>query len=118
MSRWDISPGGVRGVLARTEAVATEFEGQMTTLNSSLQGAGTQSSSAIVADAIAGFAASATADIQFVFTRTGACLNAAAQATNAYLDGDLQMAANAQAAAAAAPDPYASMPRGGGNVPR
>jgi hypothetical protein len=105
-------------VLGRTEAVATEFEAQVTTLDSALRGAATQSSSTIVADAVAGFAASATADIEFVFTRTGACLNAAAQATNAYLDGDLEMAANAQAAAAAAPDPSASMPRGGGNVPR
>jgi hypothetical protein len=101
-------------VLARTDAVAAEFEGQMTTLNAAFAGAGTQSSSTIVADAVAGFAASATSDIQFVFTRTGACINGAAQATNAYLDGDLEMAANAQAAATAAPDPYASMPGGGG----
>ena len=116
MSRWDISPGGVRGVLARTETVAAEFEDQVTTFNSAMEGAATQSSSDIVASAIAGFAASAASDIQFVFTRTGACLNAAAQATNAYLDADLEMAANAQAAATAAPDPYASMPGGGGNA--
>lgn len=116
MSRWDISPGGVRGVLARTEAVAAEFDTQLRTLNSALQGAGTQSSSDIVADAITGFAASARASVEFVFTHTWACLNAAAQATNAYLDADLEMAANAQAAVSAAPDPFGSM-RGGGNVP-
>ena len=52
--------------------------------------------------------------MEFGFTRTGACLNAAAQATNAYLQGDLAMAGNAQAAATAAPDPTAVMPRGPG----
>jgi hypothetical protein len=49
-----------------------------------------------------------------VFTRTGACITAAAQATRAYLDGDEAMAASAQAAATAAPDPSAVMPGGGG----
>lgn len=114
MTRWDIDPVGVRTVLQGTETVAKEFEGQMTTLNTGMEGAATQSSSEIVASALAGYAESATADITFVFTRTGACMGGAAQATNAYLDGDLEMAANAQASAAAAPDPTAIMPGGGG----
>lgn len=50
------------------------------------------------------------ADIRFVFTRTSACLNGAAQAVNHYLTGDLEMAANAQASATAAPDAAAAMP--------
>lgn len=116
MSAWDISPDGVRGVLTRTQGVATEFEGQMNSLNTAAQGAGSQCSSGIVGEAIAGFFDSAKSNIEFVFTRTGACLNAAAQATNAYIDGDLQMAANAQAAATAAPDPTAVMPRGPGRA--
>lgn len=116
MSAWDISPAGVRDVLTRTQAVATEFEGQMTSLNTALQGAGNECSSEIVGQAVAGFIESAKANIQFVFTRTGACLTAAAQATNAYLDGDLVMAANAQASATAAPDPTAVMPRGPGRA--
>ncbi|MFN2494734.1 MAG: DUF6507 family protein, partial [Pseudonocardiaceae bacterium] len=108
MSRWDISPSGVRGVLSRTETVAQEFEGQMTRLRTALEGAVGQSSSEIVASAVGGFMErSATPAIQFVFTRTGACLSGAAQATNHYLAGDLEMAANAQAAASAAPDPRA-----------
>ncbi|MEU4767758.1 DUF6507 family protein [Actinosynnema sp. NPDC023794] len=113
MSKWDISPDGVRGVLARTQSVAADFEREMTSLNSALQGASAQSSSEIVAGAIAGFAEAKMRDIRFVFTRTGACLNGAAQATNAYLQGDLEMAANAQASATAAPDPRTTMPRGG-----
>ena len=116
MSAWDIHPQGVRGVLTRTQGVASEFEGQMTSLNAAVQGAGAQCSSGIVGEAIAGFFESARSNIEFVFTRTGACLNAAAQATTAYLDGDLEMAGNAQAAATAAPDPTAVMPRGPGRA--
>jgi hypothetical protein len=67
-----------------------------------------------VNSALAGFAQSAADSISFVFTRTGACLGGAAQATNSYLEGDLEMAANAQASATAAPDPRATMPGGGG----
>lgn len=112
MTGWNIDPAGVSSVLHRTEAVAAAFEGQLTNLNSGLEGAAGQSSSDIVSSALQGFAESATADIRFVLTRTGSCMSGAAQATNAYLHGDLQMAANAQASAAAAPDPLATMPGG------
>lgn len=120
MSRWDISPSGVQGVLSRTETVAQEFEDQMKRLRTALEGAAGESSSEIVASAIGGFMEkSGTPAIQFVFTRTGACLTGAAQATRFYLQGDLEMAANAQAGASAAPDPLATMPRGDGRaVPR
>lgn len=119
MSRWDISPSGVQGVLSRTETVAQEFEGQMTRLRTALEGAVGQSCSEIVASAVGGFMEqSGMPAIEFVFTRTGACLSGAAQATNHYLAGDLEMAANAQAAVSAAPDPRATMPGGGQAVPR
>jgi Family of unknown function (DUF6507) len=113
VSRWDIQPAGVRGVLGQTQAAAREFEHQMTTMNAVLQGAASQSSSDIVAQAISGYIRqSATPQIQAVFTRTAACLNGAAQALNAYLEGDLQMAANAQASASAAPQARVPMPHG------
>lgn len=120
MSRWDISPSGVQGVLSRTETVAQDFEGQMKRLGAALDGAmaQTQPSSEIVASAIVGFMEQlGTPAIEFVFTRTGACMTGAAQATRFYLQGDLEMAANAQAAVSAAPDPAATMP-GGRAVPR
>ncbi|MEU1362481.1 DUF6507 family protein [Micromonospora zamorensis] len=119
MSAWDISPGGVRDVLNRTHAAAAPFEGQMTKFNSALEGSAVQSSSEIVGQALQGFVESIRTDLEFVFTRTGACMNAAAQATNAYVQGDLDMAANAQRSASAAPDPSAAMPGPGrGAVPR
>lgn len=117
MGRWDIQPSGVQSVLQRTEGVAAEFEGQMTSRGGGLEGAAAESSSGIVGEALAGYAESSRANITFVFTRTGACLSGAAGATNAYLDGDTAMAANAQASATAAPDPLATMP-GRGNGPR
>lgn len=113
MSRWDIDPAGVQGVLGRTQGTAGEFEGQMTSMNSALQGSASQSGSDIVAQALVGYAnQSAMPQIQAVFGRTSACLNGAAQAVNAYVQGDLEMAANAQASASAAPDARASMPHG------
>lgn len=116
MTRWDIQPSGVRDVLHRTHGVAGEFEGQMKNLNSAMQGAASQSSSDIVVSALSGLADAQRDQIQFVFTRTGACINAAAQATNHYVHGDLEMAANAQASATAAPDPRNTMPVGGGKT--
>jgi Family of unknown function (DUF6507) len=115
MPSWDIQPDGVNAVLARTETTAKEFEPQLTSLDTGLQGSATESSSPIVAEALSGFAASAQGNIQLVITRTGAAMTGAANATTAYLDGDLAMAANAQAAAAEAPDPTGVMP---GHGPR
>jgi hypothetical protein len=105
VSSWDIDPSGVQGVVGRTEGVAKAFEGQMTKLEAALHGAAAQSSSGIVGEALVGFAEANKGQIHFVFTRTGACLHAAVQATNAYVQGDLTMAANAQKSAAAAPQP-------------
>ncbi len=110
-----MQPDGVSTVLARTETTAKEFEPQLTSLDTGLQGSATESSSTIVADALAGFATSAHGNIQLVITRTGAAMTGAANATTAYLEGDLAMAADARAAAIAAPDPTGVMP---GHGPR
>ena len=105
MTKWDISPSGVRGVLGQTHAVASQFDAQTASLDTALRGAVEQSASGIVGLAVQEFLKAKTADVQFVFARTEACMNAAAQATNHYLQGDLEMAANAQSAATAAPLP-------------
>ena len=121
MGNWDIQPSGVQAVLAQTETTAGDFETQFAALDAALRGAATNSSSELVSGAIAGFVNANFADMQFMLTRTGACINGAALATRAYIDGDLEMAANAQASASEAPDPVGSMPgagRPGGNIPR
>lgn len=103
MDGWDIEPVGVRAVVRRTQDVAGQFEGELTGIGSSLQGGAEQSSSPIVAAALAGFAAAVQDDIRFALERTGATLQAAISATAAYVQGDLDMAATTQAAATALP---------------
>jgi hypothetical protein len=110
MPSWDIQPAGVEAVLSRTQGVAEEFNPEMTSLSGGLTGSMDQSSSPIVAEAVEGFAASSQGSIDFVFGHTTAAIRGAADATSAYVAGDLEMAANAQAAAAGAPDPTAVMP--------
>jgi Family of unknown function (DUF6507) len=105
VSRWDISPEGVRTVLGRTENVATELERHVTGVNEAIDGVLVNVSSDLVATAVDDFVArSAAPAVKAAFARINACLAAAGQATNAYVAGDLEMAGNAQAAAAAAPD--------------
>ncbi|QUG99935.1 hypothetical protein HUO13_03150 [Saccharopolyspora erythraea] len=113
MGRWDIQPAGVQGVLQQVEGVADDFEGHLRSINSAMEGAGTQASSGIIGQALTGFADSQRSSIEFVFTRTGAAMNGAVNATQAYVRGDLEMAANAQSNATAAPDPRGTMPNGG-----
>lgn len=111
--RWNIQPVEVRGVLRQTQQVAGEFEGHVTAMQSSMQGAAGEASSGIIAQALQGFAQSSGQDVQFVFARTSAALTGASQAVNAYLQGDHEMVLNAQQQAAAAPDPGGQMPGGG-----
>ena len=87
MPRWDIQPGTVRGGLDRTHSAAVAFEEQMGAVNAALTGAAVQSSSQIVADAVTGLAQAQTSGVQFVFTRTNACIRGAAEATRAYIEG-------------------------------
>src|SRR5688500_7944894 len=103
MSSWDIDPAGVQGVLARTREVATGFDTALRSMSSSVQGAASAGASGPVGAALAEFASSVTADVQAVFARTQAAMDGCAGAVNAYVAGDLEMAANAQASAAAAP---------------
>lgn len=98
-------------MLERAHSEAVVFEEQMGAVNAALTGAAVQSSSQIVADAVTGLAQAQTSSVQFVFTRTNACIKGAAEATRAYLEGDLEMAVNAQAAADDAPVPTPPGPR-------
>lgn len=101
MSGWDIDPDGVHGVLRRTQEVAEQFEDELTSISSALRSGAENGSSGIVAAALEGFATAVEGDIRFALERTGAVLKAALGSTNAYLRGDLDMAASTQAAATA-----------------
>lgn len=105
MTSWDVSPSGVQAVLAQTSAVAQQFDGELRQAGAALQASAAGSSSGIVAQALSGYAEQLSADLQQVVARTGSAVTGCALATRAYVDGDLEMAANAARAAASAPTP-------------
>ena len=111
---WDIEPAGVGGVVNRTKDVAEDFEGQLTAIDGALSGGANNSGSGIVQQAISDYVNSSTPDIKFVVYRTGQTLTAAVKATNAYIEGDLQMAADAQRSATAPPPVDDMLPAPGG----
>lgn len=115
MSAWDVDPAGVRGVLARTQSVAGEFEGQLTAVSGAMESAAGNSASPIVAAALSGFAEAVQPQVRAVIARVGSALTGAATAVNAYAQGDLEMAATAQRNAAGVGQP--DLP-GGGRVAR
>jgi len=104
MSAWDIDPAGVNGVISKTKGHADDFEGHLKSISTAMEGGAAGSASEIVAGAINGFVEHITPDVTFVVQRSGAVMNAAVDATNAYIAGDLEMAANAQRSATIAPD--------------
>ena len=114
MGAYDIDPAGVASVVVATDAVAAEFEGHTTELGTALDAAAGACGSDLVVGAIAEFVTTKAPAVEFLFTRTGACLTGALDATRAYEVGDDEMAASAVAAATGGPDPRPVLPRGGG----
>lgn len=103
MSRWDIDPRGVAGVVTRTGERAKGFKTATTNVSNALSGAAGACGSEIVAGAIAGFAQHIGPSVTAVSQRTGRVLNGAIDATKAYIAGDMEMAATAQSNATTAP---------------
>ncbi|MFI6942929.1 DUF6507 family protein [Streptomyces sp. NPDC050418] len=116
MSGWDIRPQGVQGVLKTAGETAGGIEKQATAFGEHLKSAATSAGTVaadgaegadnggLVALALSQFAEHAVKDIKFVAARAGKSLTGAVEATTAYLDGDLTMAAQAQREALGAPD--------------
>ncbi|MDB1090322.1 DUF6507 family protein [Streptomyces sp. ACA25] len=115
MSGWDIAAAGVDGVLSRTVEAAERFEGwgkdYGTHLESAASSAGTlffgdgdRPEAGLVGAALAEFAERTQDDLMFIAARAGKSLQGAADATTAYLVGDLTMAEEAQREALKAPE--------------
>ncbi len=115
MSGWDIDPAGVSGVLQQTRSVALGFETEVTSMGSAVESAAPDTSSALVASALGGFAEELRPEVESVMNLTSSAINGCALAVKAYGEGDVEMAAQAQANASSVSTP--EMPRGGG-VPR
>jgi phage-related protein len=96
MSRWDIDPHGVNSVVNKTGQVARGFEGAVKSYATGLQDGANNSGSQIVAEAIKGFAEHHEKTFDSILNRVVNVLTGAANATKAYLEGDLQMAQEAQ----------------------
>lgn len=110
--RWDIDPQGVSSVVGKAATTAEGLQGQVSAfakhLESAAKNAGTidagggsgggkgGQTGGLVAVALGQFAEATQATLKFMGARSGASLNGAIDATKAYLDGDLTMAADAQ----------------------
>ncbi|OLT36711.1 hypothetical protein BJF79_30890 [Actinomadura sp. CNU-125] len=104
MTAWDIDPQGVQGVINRTGAAFAPFEEHAGTFAMGCRDAGTASGSSQVAEALKGFVEHHKPTLIGLKNRTERTLQGAAKATNHYIRGDEEMAAQAQAKAARTDD--------------
>ncbi|WP_327369129.1 DUF6507 family protein [Streptomyces sp. NBC_01217] len=119
MTGWDLKPQGISGVLRTTGEAAGKIQTYATAygdhLTSAASSAGTitaegggeggeKATGGLVALALSQFAEHTTSDLKYVAARAGKSLQGAVDATTAYLNGDLEMAAEAQRKALGAVD--------------
>ncbi|MFC6060932.1 DUF6507 family protein [Streptomyces ochraceiscleroticus] len=123
MAGWDLHPQGISGVLKTTGEFAGKIEGHAKAYGEHLQSAassagtitaegeahgggkdGEKAAGGLVALALSQFAEHTTNDLKFIAARAGKSLTGAVEATTAYLNGDLDMAADAQRKALGVPD--------------
>ncbi|MER7399116.1 DUF6507 family protein [Streptomyces sp. NPDC000151] len=126
MAGWDLHPQGISSVLKTTGEFAGKIEGHAKAYGEHLQSAassagtitaegeahgggqggkgGEKAAGGLVALALSQFAEHTTNDLKFIAARAGKSLTGAVDATTAYLNGDLDMAADAQHKALGAVD--------------
>jgi hypothetical protein len=103
MTSWSIQPSGVVAVLQDVNVDAEALGTALNGLSPALEGAVTASQSGAIAEAVQSyFQIQEGPRIQGMSTRIGAAASGVVSATEAYVNGDLEMAANAQTAAHAA----------------
>ncbi|MEV7997315.1 DUF6507 family protein [Streptomyces sp. NPDC086077] len=115
---WDLKPQGISSVLKTTGETASGFEkygksfGENLTSAASSAGTiaaegggegGEKAQGGLVALALSQYAERASKDLQFVAARAGKSLQGVVDATTAYLNGDQEMAAEAQRSTLKAP---------------
>lgn len=119
MSKWDIKPDGVRGVLSKTAEAGGKFEEEFKSYGEGLAGAATWAGTMVlggteipkggafgpVAQALQEFQQKTENDLKFLPVRTGKSITGARLATEEYLKGDLEMAKNKQEEYSKAPTP-------------
>lgn len=112
MTSWSIQPSGVVAVLQDVNTDAEALGSALNGLTPALEGAVTATQSPAIADAVQSFFTQSEGPrIQAMSERIRAASSGVVSATEAYVQGDLEMAANAQSAAHAAVYPPV-LPRG------
>lgn len=118
MTGWDLKPQGIQGVLKTTGETASHIETHAKsygkhltsaatnagTISAEGGGGGEKAAGGLVALALSQYAEHAATDLKFIAARAGKSLQGAVDATTAYLNGDQEMAAEAQRKALSAPD--------------
>ncbi|MFF7040893.1 DUF6507 family protein [Streptomyces massasporeus] len=114
MPAWDISPSGVQGVVSNVGDVMKVLDEIVQAYSGDVQGAATSAGTlapggaggehkgqtGLVAAALAEFMEGTADELKFIGERVGKSVNGAVEATVAYRDGDLEMAAEVQRRAA------------------
>ncbi|MGN7969642.1 DUF6507 family protein [Microbacterium sp. 22296] len=103
MTAWRIQPSGVVSVLQEVNVDAEALGTALNALTPALEGAVTATQSGAISEAVqAYFEQEEGPRIQGMSTRIGAAAQGVVSATEAYVAGDMEMAATAQSAAVAA----------------
>lgn len=114
MSRWSIDPSGVAGVLKQVDPHAQALGDALGDLEGALTAAVTGTQSPAISDAVGSYLEQVEGPrITSMSTRIQAAAAGVVNATTAYVDGDLEMAGNAQRAAVEAVYPPELSMRGG-----
>jgi hypothetical protein len=101
MGNWDIDPKGVKGVLTKVETHAGDLGDALSSFATDLENCGSAIGQSIVAKALSDFASAKAPDLKSVSSRIKNAMNGTVNAVTDYIHGNLEMAANAQHAAAA-----------------
>ncbi|MFI9238462.1 DUF6507 family protein [Streptomyces cinnamoneus] len=119
MSKWDIQPGAVHGVLNKTAESGGKFEEEFKAYTEGLMHSSTHAGTMVlggsaqpeggafgpVTQALQEFQKATENDLKFLPVRTGKSLTGARLATQEYIKGDLEMAKNKQEEYSKAPTP-------------
>ncbi|WP_329133891.1 DUF6507 family protein [Streptomyces sp. NBC_00670] len=116
MTGWDITPSGVQSILSlvglAADDLSKDIKGYGESVEDAAMFAGTISGpycgaapAGPVGAAVANFVSDTQGRIRFMAARTKKTMDGTVEATTAYLEGDLAMAADAQREAAKAPTP-------------
>jgi hypothetical protein len=114
MPAWDISPSGVQSVISNVSDVMKVLDEIIQAYSGDVQGAATSAGTlapggaggehkgqtGLVAAALAEFMEGTADELKFIGVRVGRSVDGAVEATVAYRDGDLEMAAEVQRRAA------------------